>query len=224
MHIAICDDNVADRKQLERLLDRQGMRFVDSFGSANAILANPRQYDLFFLDMNNPDDLSARELVEKLQEAGVCVPIVLCCSKTNYRIQNLPDNLYYLDKPIKASELSDMIEDASRLLTKLPTPLEIRTREETHFLLEEEIICVEKEEYGVGVYATNDRHFRTQETVENFYFDFCARRECFLLLNKNVILNTSHIKKVTAFSVEMTNQKTYKHFLQKEKLSCYLSK
>ena len=26
MHIAICDDNIADRKQLERLLDRESDR------------------------------------------------------------------------------------------------------------------------------------------------------------------------------------------------------
>jgi len=224
MHIAICDDNVADRKQLERLLDRQGMRYVDSFGSANAILANPRQYDLFFLDMNNPDDLSVRELVAKLEEAGVCVPICLCCSKINYRIQNLPDNLFYLDKPIKASELADTIDEASRLLSKLPTPLEIRTQEETHFLLEDEIISIEKEEGGVAVYATQDRYFQIQGTVENIYYNYCERRDCFISLHKNVILNVSHISAVSTFSVTMDNSKCYRHFLQKGKLSCYLSR
>ena len=49
MHIAICDDNVADRKQLERLLKREsdkrasstGIIYADSFGNASALLANP---------------------------------------------------------------------------------------------------------------------------------------------------------------------------------------
>ena len=53
LHIAICDDNIADRKQLERLLKREsdkraavsGIVYTDSFGNAVARLANPMQYD-----------------------------------------------------------------------------------------------------------------------------------------------------------------------------------
>lgn len=49
MHIAICDDNVADRKQLERLLKREsdkqyGIRepfYIDSYGNAEALMRSP---------------------------------------------------------------------------------------------------------------------------------------------------------------------------------------
>ena len=45
MHIAICDDNIADRKQLERLLKREsdkrkaktGLLFADSFGNCRIL-------------------------------------------------------------------------------------------------------------------------------------------------------------------------------------------
>ena len=55
MHIAVCDDNVADRKQLERLLKREsdkraastGIIYTDSFGNSTALLSNPMQYDAF---------------------------------------------------------------------------------------------------------------------------------------------------------------------------------
>lgn len=57
MHIALCDDNVADRKQFERLTKREsdrraardGILYVDSFGNAEALLHNPMQYDVFML-------------------------------------------------------------------------------------------------------------------------------------------------------------------------------
>ena len=54
MHIAICDDNIADRKQLERLLDREsdrrkdtsGVFFCDSYGNSEHLSRNPMPYEL----------------------------------------------------------------------------------------------------------------------------------------------------------------------------------
>ena len=48
MHIAVCDDNVADRKQLERLLKREsdkraastGIIYTDSFGNSTSLLSH----------------------------------------------------------------------------------------------------------------------------------------------------------------------------------------
>ena len=59
MHIAICDDNVADRKHLERLLSRESAKragtpnvlYVHSYGDQVHFLRNPLRYDLIFLDM-----------------------------------------------------------------------------------------------------------------------------------------------------------------------------
>ena len=59
MHLAVCDDNIADRKQMERLLGREsdrrlgttGVLYVDSFGNRDAILTTPMIYDGLFIDM-----------------------------------------------------------------------------------------------------------------------------------------------------------------------------
>ena len=56
MHVAVCDDNIADRKQTERLLGRESDRraklteglFVDSYGNEQSLLTKPMQYDVFF--------------------------------------------------------------------------------------------------------------------------------------------------------------------------------
>ncbi len=56
IYLAICDNNIADRKQLERLLEREKDRrlrenndvlYIDSFGSEEALLATPVKYDIF---------------------------------------------------------------------------------------------------------------------------------------------------------------------------------
>ena len=62
MHLAICDDHMADRKQMERLLGREsdrrmnttGVLYVDSFGSKESILVTPMIYDAIFMDIQMP--------------------------------------------------------------------------------------------------------------------------------------------------------------------------
>ena len=109
MHIAVCDDNIADRKQTERLLDREsaerinksGNLFVDSFGNVNALLTAPMKYDLFFIDMtaSSPNGM---ETAVKLRTIGVTSPIVLLISSIDYRAYpNPPKSIFFLEKPIK---------------------------------------------------------------------------------------------------------------------------
>ena len=87
MHLAICDDHMADRKQMERLLGREsdrhmnttGVLYVDSFGSKESILVTPMIYDAIFMDIQMPlmDGYEAAQKIrcsQKLQ-AGT-VPIV----------------------------------------------------------------------------------------------------------------------------------------------------
>ena len=61
MHVAICDDNVADRKHLERLLSRESDKragttnilYIDSYGDKDYFLKNqtPLKYNIIFMAM-----------------------------------------------------------------------------------------------------------------------------------------------------------------------------
>ena len=89
MHIAICDDNIADRKQTERLLGRESDRraktdnvlYIDSFGKQESVLVSPMIYDMFFIDMVNTLPSTAADIVKALLNVGVTVPIVMLCSE-----------------------------------------------------------------------------------------------------------------------------------------------
>ena len=94
MHIAICDDNIADRKHLERLLGRESDKragtpnilYVDSFGDRDALLRNtPGMYDLFFIDLVETPTL-AMETIRLLQEAGAKAPVTMCSSQIDYTL------------------------------------------------------------------------------------------------------------------------------------------
>ena len=83
MHIAVCDDNVADRKQLERLLKREsdkraastGIIYTDSFGNSTALLSNPMQYDAFYIDMCLTEGTTGTDVVMPSQHRVSTLPL-----------------------------------------------------------------------------------------------------------------------------------------------------
>ena len=96
MHLAICDDHMADRKQMERLLGREsdrrlnttGVLYVDSFGSKESILVTPMIYDAIFMDMTE-DGCDAPFLhitLDGSKTAPAKVIISMSVQEINYRI------------------------------------------------------------------------------------------------------------------------------------------
>ena len=107
MHIAICDDNVADRKHLERLLSRESDKragtpnilYVDSYGEKMHFLANPLKYNLIFMDMSTEPGI-VEFIIEHLNSMGYHAPLVLYSDKIDYtQIPNLPDYVVHAQKP-----------------------------------------------------------------------------------------------------------------------------
>lgn len=119
MHIAVLDDNIADRKQIERLLDRESDRristtgnlYTDTFGAVDAFLASPRQYDFFMIDLYG----GASECVEiavKIRDLGIKVPICFFKSKDEFAsMENMPANVLFLEKPVKTADLTAVIDE-----------------------------------------------------------------------------------------------------------------
>ena len=148
MHLAVCDDNIADRKQMERLLGREsdrrqnttGVLYVDSFGNRDAILTTPMIYDGLFIDMTE-DGSDAVEIAGKLREAGSVLPIVFCCSRIDYRKSpSLPDNCFFLDKPIHPAELAAMCDRLLAIKKSQVKRYEFRSLTETFYLEEKDIM------------------------------------------------------------------------------------
>lgn len=141
MHIAVCDDNIADRKQLERLLERAsdrrihttGVFHIDSYGNMDAVMSSPMLYDAFFIDITS-GPVNGFQLVRKLIDAGVTAPIILCISTINYRViidaaieeapadavetsnhddlrQKLKSQVQYLNKPIRVAQLDELLDN-----------------------------------------------------------------------------------------------------------------
>lgn len=221
MHIAVCDDNIADRKQLERLLKREsdkrktdtGLLYSDSFGNSTAVSKTPMQYDLFFIDMTESDS-DALSFALSLIESGVTAPIVLCSSKINYlekmnTLSPCPANLLHLEKPIKTTELSAIIDKALVLNDRKTPVIELRSETNTYYVNEDDIVYAKSEGRYVRVCLKDGRSISIMATMLNFYHQISMYSHM-VLLNNYTMFNIVYLHTHTPFKVILSDGTTLK--------------
>lgn len=215
MHIAICDDNVADRKQLERLLSREADAriksgdeplYIDSFGNIAALMHAPKLYDVFFIDMTcNPaeDGLYVANL---LRTDLILAPIVLCRSKIDYQAQNSTlSDLIYLSKEIKAVEITDTISKIQAIKKQAKPTFEIRGREKTIYIHEEDFLYAEQiNDRQAAVYLTNGYVSDLPDSITNLK-SIMGKHSSLIMLHKHYLINSSYVKKLSMTSLLFHN-------------------
>lgn len=212
MHIAVCDDNVADRKQLERLLKREADRraktsevlYTDSFGNAESLLANPMQYDAFYIDMCRTEGVTAEGIVSAMTAKGVHAPVVMCCSEIDYRKCSFPDNVLFLDKPIKVPELAASIDHALEIRSMAPALIELREEKETMYVTESQIAYGVEEGGCLFITLTDGRKMKIACDAMNFFTQVEVHPSFFLPTPK-LLVNGRHIQNLGFRKITMTD-------------------
>lgn len=210
MHVAVCDDNIADRKQTERLLGRESDRraklteglYIDSYGNEAALLRNPMQYDIFYIDMCKSPDADGIKVAHKLCEIGVRVPIYMCCSELDYRRENFPENVFFLDKPIKNEHLIASLDKAYEWKQNAVPRIELRDETETYYITAEDILYGIAGGKHVKVHLIDGRIINVTSGLENLYGQW-AHHHVFLMLSAKVIINISHIERMSFLKLYM---------------------
>ena len=221
MHIAVCDDNIADRKQTERLLGRQSDRFfketgerlwIDSYGNVEAFMHYPQMYDGLLIDMKN-EEPTGFEIARMLVKEGVVRPIVLCVSTIDYRKQyeesglSIP-NLMFIDKPLKVAELTALMDEISALRGEEAPTLELRGKDGTVYARDDEIVCVRKKGAALHIYMSDGNVVSVIEDIYNFY-EQCIIFPQLCPINDQSIINVNHIKNTSFGRVTMDNGETF---------------
>lgn len=224
MHIAICDDNIADRKQLERLLGREsdrrkassGVFFCDSYGNSEHLSRNPMPYELFFLDMTT-GETDGLAFAMELRRLGVTAPIVLCSSQIDYEaaFHNLPkeqqpEQLLFLSKPIRVNELTGIIDAAIRLGADRPQTIELRGDKDTWYVFEDDILYAAASSRNIHSYI--DVHLadgRTLTILDNIlnFSSILQSYTHFFMLSERYLVNLAHIEKISPFRICLKNGK-----------------
>ena len=234
MHVAVCDDNVADRKQMERLLGRESDRrakiteglYIDSYGNEKALLANPMQYDIFYIDMCKTEGIDGAQVAIRLRESGVQVPIYMCCSDIDYRQMNLPEDIFFLDKPIHSDMLTASLDHAYEIKQNLVPLIELRGQKETIYVTEEEIMYGIADGRHVIIHLTDGRTIKEASSAENLFNQWTYYGN-FLLPSFKHVLNGRYIESVgllqltmkdgTKFPVHGSSRNQAKELLEKYK-------
>ena len=219
LYIALCDTNFADRKQMERLLTRESDKrlnscvfYMDTFGSRDALLDNPRVYDAYFLDM--PDETySAYDLAKDIQAKGILSPIVFCNSTMDYRdCGDLLPNSVFINKPIIVSELSLILDELiiQKQEQYIPT-VELRNATEFFYLTEKEIVYCENKpkENKIVLHLQDGSSKKADANIENFFTELIPF-EAFFMVNKSIIVNARYVKKANFFHIIMQNGESFR--------------
>ena len=212
MHIAICDDNVADRKQLERLLKREadkrtavsGGFYVDSYGDLEALLRSPMLYDVFFFFLCH-GSITGMDVAAALYNVGVSAPVTLCSSLISYREQNLPQSILFLDKPIKVNELSAVLDHS--LAFKQSAIPHIELREESgsyHYVKESDFMYAVSAGRYLKITLKDGRVLSVLSTLDNL-FSQLASYPVFFPLNNKVLVNGRYLNKISLLTATMTD-------------------
>ena len=216
MHIAVCDDNIADRKQFERLIKREadrriaagGTLYADSYGNAESLLANPMQYDAFFIDMCHTPGVTGSDIYRELLQKGVQAPIVMCCSEIDYRKEEFQGDVIFLEKPIRAEELTACIDHAKRVKDAAVPLIELRTRQDTLYVTEPEIVYAVENGNMLDILLTDGRTVSITSSAENFYSQL-ENYPVFFSPAFTCVLNGRYIQKLGFRKVTMTDGKTF---------------
>lgn len=220
MHVAICDDNVADRKHLERLLSRESDKragtpnilYIESFGNKYQFLRNPLKYNIVFMDMTSTPTLTL-EIIEELTRIGFKAPIVLFSSVVDYKlIENLPDNIIHCNKPYTKEPLEDLLKLGDKHVEGHIEAITVHYNGNPIRIPKDEILYCNKS-HGSNYFEitlttgevriVDEQALDLQLLVERYYE--------FVRITKKVIINVKFITMLTPLSVMMQDHKIYRY-------------
>ncbi len=216
MYIAVICDNMADRKQLERLLgrandalsDETGTLYIDAFGDEKSFLSTAMRYELFFIDLTLSED-GGRSVIEALKEAGVPGRIAVCKSEDSpFSYQDAIEGIFSIDKPILTAPLHAMIKEAHAEFIKSAdqTPkLEIRNETETNYIPFSEIVCAIAADHTVEVHLENGEVVSYLGDILSFDKNFAEHGEFFYATN-DTIVNSNHVLSRTKKEIVLTDK------------------
>ena len=211
LRIALCDSDPGDRKQMERLLEREsdrrvnttGVFYIDTFGGVEAIVNAAMVYDVYFLDSTDPI-CDSYGIAEAIRNKGILSPIVFCISTIDYRQsgKQLP-NTYFMDKPIKVADLTQVIDSIieEKRNNHVPT-IELRNNYEAFYVTEKDVLYFEGSGYNVNVHYISGNIKPATCMIDQLWRDLYAF-PTFQLVSDTTIINTRYAASIGPMSVLM---------------------
>lgn len=211
MHVAICDDNVADRRHMERLLSRESDKragtpnilYIDSYGDKDHFLRTPLKYNIVFMDMTAREGL-VEEILAGLEEQGYHAPLVLYSSTVDYTaIPNLPDYVVHAKKPYLPEPLPELLALGDRNVLGNVVTIQVHQKTVLQHVPKNEIMYAVPDDTGrYSLYLTNNTAIEIDEDISMLRHIFEPFDEL-CLVNKTCFANFRYVSEVLPLSLFM---------------------
>lgn len=219
MHVAICDDNVADRKHLERLLSRESDKrmgtpnilYIESFGDRKHFLENPLKYNIVFMDMCSEPGL-VKEIINELVDMGFNAPLVLYSSKIDYRqLPNLPRFVMHCQKPYLPDPLPEFLHygDKNALGHVEKITIHKVNRKHARQIVKDDIMYAAWHNDSYALFTKDSEIVDIKEDIAQLRQIFEPYRE-FVRINKNTIANFRYVSAIMFFNVMMQDYRQFR--------------
>lgn len=212
MYIAVLADNIADRKQTERLLGRAndvlanetGTLYIDSYGDAKSLFRAPMKYELFLIDMYDTED-HGKSIIDNLRRINAPGKIAIVQpGGTPFSYQDAIDKISSIQKPILNATLHQLIRDAHKETLQAAVPkIEIRSENETFYVPLEEIVYAKEIDHFVYVHLNSGTTLSMLGEIRDFYRWVSEHKE-FIQIKKDTVINQNHVLSSTKKEYHMT--------------------
>lgn len=213
MHIAICDDNVADRKQTERLMGREADKWINegnplyiyTYGSLESLVANFMKFDAVFIDITQSNEMGTLEAVDYLKKQGLESNYIITSSTIDENTEGLPDMVDVLCKPFSNAGLHEILTIIDARRDPFDSRIELRGEHETVYAKEDDILYAEKDGFKCIVTLNDGSKLEVHDSLKVFYDEIIDLHDCYEYANGKYIVNAHHIVSFEKGKLTMTD-------------------
>jgi len=215
MHIAICTENAASRKHLERLMDREGNLFtneetiyVDSYGNVTALFTQPLLYDLYLLEAASQTESSesitlVKSVRERFPNANIAILLQPDLSDIAESVALL--SVALLPIPVTHASLQNLIQQFIEQKKQAEPVFEIRGRLNTIYIHSDEFAFGQDHGKRQSLVTLQDgRQIDFFDSLKNLTSTMSEHPSLFAV-GTHYLVNIRYIKTCHLFSLTMQN-------------------
>lgn len=197
IHVAICDDNIADLERLRDMLlkSRNNLQIV-SYDNGEALIKELKtgsiSFSLYYLDiyMDGINGVETAQQIRAIDQRGII--IFVSTSEDFYRAAYDVFAFNYLLKPLQSTAFNTVLENALiQLKQEQECIIRFTYRGREYCLHESEILYISSENHNVIFHMTNNETYLYYGKLENLLPQL--RHNLFVRCHQSFVVNLSKV-------------------------------
>ena len=206
MKIAICDDEMAVRRQIhERIfhyfMDRNMTCEIHEFSQGRRFAEVSDQFDLVFMDCRLEGE-DGVEVIRQIRRVNTRLLVVFLTVYNEYAVEAINlDTFRYLIKPVPDEQLREALDSFVRLYQSTRKII-VPTSGETYYLDADDVMYLESDGRNTTV-RTVAGQYRSTKRISDFYAEI--NNSHFFRTHRSYILNMKYVSSIEKKTVVLRN-------------------